>query len=281
MGASRVTACRYDRDAETYLIDGEPCRVDDYGDRTHHCTARRTCSQHIGADELTCARCLGRTRQDIRQIVDRAALMLPEALVAGVDSEAAMMAGPGADPRAWSGHRLAAIGHLDHWLRKSRITERQYTHARTLIDDDEFQPYNVLTRWHMMLAEDYGHPLPDKMTLADSAAYLDRILHRVAHDGGQDFPLLAREIRKCRAHLEAVLSDSLAPERGAPCPTCKDAGKFVRLVREYGHYCDDETCEQQFHYLDDTGDVWRCPANREHWWNPRGYADLLEERKGA
>lgn len=110
-----MTACKWDPDAATYLVDGEPCKRDDYGDPTKHCTARRTCSQHIGEGELTCARCVGRTRTDIRQIVERASLMLPEALTGGVESEAAFLAGPAANPEDWMWSQVE---------RKKRIEER-------------------------------------------------------------------------------------------------------------------------------------------------------------
>lgn len=150
-----------------------------------------------------------------------------------------------------------------------------------LAEDDDWHPYSVLTRWAQMLSEDYDSTRPEVWTIANAAAFLDRILHRVAHDPEQDFPLFAREIRRCRAHLETVLSDSLAPERGAPCPQCKDRGTFVRLVREYPHWCDDPDCEQQFHFDTDEADIWVCPRDRAHWWTAAGYAEYLDERKGA
>jgi hypothetical protein len=97
------TKCRWDNEAGAYLTpDGETCDVP----KREHCSARKTCPNHLAWGELTCARCLGRTRTDIAQIVQRAALMLPEALVAGVDSEAANMAGPAADPEAWMWHQI-------------------------------------------------------------------------------------------------------------------------------------------------------------------------------
>lgn len=274
--------CKWDPDASQYLTDGEPCRTDDYGDPTRHCTARRTCSQHIGEGELTCARCLLRTKQDVRQIEMRAAMMLPEAMVAGL-REAAWLAAPGADPRGWLEQRLAEISHLDHWLEVGRIKTRQYVHARGTIDDDEHHPYNVLTRWHMMLAEDYGLTLPAKMTTSDSADFLVRIVGRVAQDPEQDFRLFREEMRTCRSHLEAVLHDSLAPEKGAPCPTCVESKKVdpakVRLVRKYAHWCTDEDCTEQYHSVTDDFDVWVCPRHREHWWTAAGYGELIDERR--
>jgi hypothetical protein len=255
-----VSGCKWDRDAEDYLTDGKPCKRDEYGDPTRHCTARRTCSQHVGWNEITCARCLGRTRQNIRRVVDLAPLMLTVALGTGVNSEAANLAGPATDPEAWTWRKVAA--------RQGRAW-----HASLIEDDDEHHPYSVLTRWQMMLSEDYGHPLPERMSITGAAAYLDRNLGRIAQDEHQDFALLAREIRTCRHHLESVMRNSTRPERGAPCPACADQRPeqaAPRLTRTYGHWCDDLDC-RRLHYDDDSDDVWTCPRDRGHWWTEADY----------
>lgn len=273
-------SCKWDSEAGDYLVNGKPCRRDDYGDPTRHCTARRTCSVHIGRDELTCPRCIGRTRADIRWIENLAALMPIEALVQGVNSEAANIAGPAGDPLVLSWRR---INHAQA--------------SGTLIGDgiEETAPTEVLGIWQAMLSEDYGHPLPDRITLITAAAYLDRNLTKVANDPEQDFPLLAREIRKSRTHLESVLHNSGRPERGAPCPECtsETSGLGPRLVRKYPHWCDDEDCTQQFHYStvldgltgearpDTSGDWWVCPRNRDHAWSHEDYARWIEDRETA
>jgi hypothetical protein len=269
-----VSTCKWDRDVEDYLTDGKPCKRDEYGDPTRHCTARRTCSQHVGWNEITCARCLSRTRQNIRRVVDLAPLMLTVALGAGVNSEAANLAGPSVDPRAWSERRVAMSRHLDAWTDLGRITERQHTHALAAMpEDDELHPYGLLTRWQAMLSEDYGHDLPERMTTTGAADYLDRNLGRIAQDEHQDFALLAREIRTCRHHLESVMRNSTRPERGAPCPACADQRPeqaAQRLTRTYGHWCDDLDCTR-LHYDDDSDDVWTCPRDRGHWWSEEDY----------
>jgi len=272
-----MTGCKWDRDREDYLIDGELCRRDDYGDRTIHCEARRTCAQHVGYGELSCARCIGRARVDVRQIGSLSALMLPVAIGAGVNSEAANLAGPAADPRAERERREAMRRHLDTWEGLGRITERQHLHALVIMsDDDELHPYNVLTRWQMMLSEDYGHPLPDRMSTTGAAAYLDRNMAMIAQDPEQDFPLLARELRKCRSHLEAVLGDAEKREKGQPCPECQTDDVFVRLKREWGHWCTDEDCELE-HFADESGDRWVCPRNRKHWWTEKRYREAIAD----
>lgn len=262
-----MSTCRWDREAGDYLVDGEPCRVDDYGDPTKHCTARRTCSVHIGRDELTCPRCIGRTRADIRWIVNLAALMPTEALSRGVNSEPANLAGPAGDPL------------VNSWR---RIDISRATGAPIGDGIEETAPTEVLGTWQWMLSEDYDHELPDRITLATAAAYLDRNLSRVANDPEQDWPLMAREIRRCRSHLEAALRNSSRPERGAPCPECESPRP--RLTRTYGHWCDDDACEQ-IHHADDTDDRWVCPRNRDHWWSEHDYrlrvADWYDETTGA
>lgn len=261
-------SCRYDREAKDYLKpDGDPCRTDDYGDPTRHCTARRGCAMHIGDGELTCARCVGRTRTDLRQIAGLAALMLPEAIARGsVECEAADLAGPNADPAVTSWRRID--------------TARM---SGGLIGDgiEDTDPTNLLGIWQLALSEDYGHPLPDRITLGTAVAYLERTLHVVAQDEHQDFPLLARELRSCRGRLEAVLRNSRSNERGAPCPECTsdETGVGPRLVREYAHWCEDEDCEK-FHYADDSADRWVCPRDRGHWWDIEAYSNYVEERHG-
>jgi hypothetical protein len=217
----------------------------------------------------------------VRRIVAIAPLMGVQALGSGVNSEAANLAGPAADVRQWSARRIAMRGHLATWLNLERITDRQHEHARaTMEDDDEQHPYTVLTRWQMMLSEDYGQPLPDRLTTTEAGAYLERTLHRMAQDDEQDFPLFAREMRACREHLESVLRNSSKPQRGAPCPDCSEDGKVVRLLLDFGHWCTSEDCEQ-IHFLDDSGDRWVCPVDRDHWMTAQGYADWLTARAEA
>jgi len=158
-------------------------------------------------------------------------------------------------------------------------------------DDDSLHPLSVLGVWTLMLAEDYGVELPPQLDLAYCAAYLDRTLHRLAQDDQQDFPLFAREIRRCRNHLEAVLRNSATAEQGAPCPRCTEDGEVIRLRRDYGHWCDSSACEQQFHYStvvdsltrelvpDTSGDWWVCPRDRAHRWSHEDYIRWVEERQ--
>lgn len=234
-----------------------------------HCTARRNCTWHVSEGELTCGRCLAAVRRDLQTIVELAPLALVEAQGDGVNSEAANMAGPAADPEAWS------------W-RKATAKAGGRWHVSLIETDDEHHPYTVLGTWDMLIREDYQHPSDTPVTIANAAAYLDRMLHRIAHDENQDFPLLARELRKCRQHLETVLHNDDRPVRGAPCPSCSspERGLGPRLVRHYSHWCDDDDCER-LHPSDDSEDEWICPRDRTHVWTQSAYERYVEERRSA
>lgn len=264
-------SCKYDRDAKDYLDDGQPCRRDEHGDPTYHCTAKRTCSYHVGANEATCARCIGDTRKNIRWLKEWSALLQVAALAEGVNSQAANLAGPAADVEAWS------------W-RKVTAKQGGPWHLSLIEDDDDWHPFTVLTRWHWMVSAAYKHELPEVLTIVNSADYLDRTLHRIAQDisdEGPDFAEMAVELRRCRNHIELILHDSPRGLRGAPCPMCVATGqvnpKSVLMLCVFGHACDDPDCVQM-HYEGDSGDVWICPRDREHWMTAEGYRLYTAER---
>lgn len=241
-----------------------------------HCTAGRNCTWHVEHGDLTCGRCLASVRRNLRRIGDLSALMLPAAIDNGVNSAAANLAGPGADYSTFVARRL--IGQ--RWIDGNLPERNQIRAAEALLeDDDEHHPYNVLTRWWAMIAEDYDHETP-VMTITGSVDYLDRTLHRIAQDNEQDFPLLGRELKKCRQHLESVLTNDDRPDRGAPCPECTsdEAGVGPRLVRVYPHWCEDEACERM-HYDSEADDVWQCPRVSTHQWPHEDYTRWIEERK--
>ena len=259
-------SCKYDRETGTYrTTEGEECKTDDYGDPTRHCTARRYCSWHVGPAELTCARCIGEVRRDLRWIDSLSALLLTAAISDGVDSEAANLAGPAADPEAWSWRKVAA--------RQGRAW-----HVSLIEDDDEHHPYRVAGTWARMIAEDYDHDMPFGASLGWCIGYLDRQLVRIAQDEEQDFPLFRREIRKCRQHLESVLHNDDRPDRGAPCPTCSvERGKGPRLQRRWA---------ERWEASDDSRDEWVCPVNpKDHKWSEYDYrlrvADVYEAATSA
>jgi hypothetical protein len=287
----RDTGVRFIRNGHRHDCAEVECRGCKVCPEKRHCGAKRNCSWHLPEGVLTCGRCLADVRQHLRWIGDLSALIPTQAIADGERSQAANLAGPTADARDWRAYGLAQRHRLTAMLLADRLTEEQATRAlENLEPDDEHHPERVTSTWALMIAEDYHHPLPARLTLSWCVAYLDRQLHRIANDEEQDFLLLKAELKKCRQHLEAVLHNDSRRDRGAPCPTCRGAHRedcrndacrgclIVRLERHYAHWCEGETCER-FHFTDDGSDVWRCPRDVSHWWTQNGYAELLQARR--
>lgn len=277
--------CYRDRDNGVRFIKSEhahdcgdtDCRGCKVCPESNHCTARKNCSWHIPAGELTCGRCIAAPRRHIKWIEALSSLMLTQAIADGIDSQATVLAGPAADPRGHSARRLAEKRFLRAYEGLGRISEEQHLAALESMDDEDWQhAYSVLTRYQLMFSEDYDHDLPARMSVSGAAAYLDRNLHRIAQDPEQDFAELAANLKKCCQHLEVVLHNDDRPERGAPCPACYEGGndKPPRLSRTYA---------ERWEADDDSRDEWRCPRNREHAWSEADYrlrvADWHEETK--
>lgn len=195
-----------------------------------HCPECRK-GTHLGFGEATCPDCIGATRKDLRTLVDLCAALPEEAEIRGVGSEAANLSGPFADPEAFAWRRAARAAREDVLL-------------SSLEPDDEHHPRSVLKRWIQALCEDYGDDYDRGDDIASLTDWLDARLGRIANDVGQDFGLFKAEVRRCRAHLEAVLHDGEQRDTGAPCLECR-----VPLVREWGKLA--------------AADGWRCPRCRE------------------
>ena len=69
--------------------EGRPCPET-------HCAMRGRCPHHVDVEvgQVTCPRCVGRTRKDLEHVELLYATMPAEAVHAGLDSEAANLAGP-------------------------------------------------------------------------------------------------------------------------------------------------------------------------------------------
>lgn len=203
------------------------------------CGIEHTTVEGRGTD-LTCAGCIGLVRDDLTQIVTMSARLLPEATHRGVRSEAADLAAACTDTtdgfEAWRNRQMSAV--------MGRIPG--------LPDDDGLHPLWVLGSWETLVREHYEQPSSDRIGITTARAYLDGHLTRLAHDPEFAFDELAKDVRRCRGHLEDVLHDGERDERGAPCPMCGRA----RVVKSYGKSADD--------------DKWTCPKCRE-WWTEDDY----------
>lgn len=216
-----------------------------------HCDLMGRCPNHVeqAAGIFTCPSCIGAVKRRVRTIVERYAELPEEIEAKGIDSEALNLHGPAA-----TAEQLAARRRYDD-------TRGWCDFPRTLAADDPHHPYAVLGRWDMAIRESYGPPTDLFVTLTRAADYLTGpVIEKFAHTS--EFEEFAHDVSRCLTHLETVLSDSREPEKGAPCPTCRDElppGTAPRLRKRYG--------------ADVTGkdDTWHCPRNPAHWWSHVDY----------
>lgn len=195
-------------------------------------------------EELRCASCVGTVRGDIGLIVQLSARLLPEATHRGVNSEAAMLAGPAANAEAFSNLNVSArAGRIDGSL---------------LVDNrDEPHPAWTLGTWDMLVRELLDQPTALRITVERAADYLRGQLTELARRDDFAWEELARDVRQCRGHLEDVLRDGDKSEQTrVPCLDCG-----TRLVCKYAdaaasdhHQC--PSCRRRY----DAGEFARAKA---------------------
>lgn len=243
----RLRNDRHLRDCNTSGCPGcEPCEPT-YG----HCRCGRHLTEH---EPRTCARCVGHTRDDLTQIETACADLPGEATHRGVNSEAAMLAGPSADPAAWG--RRASRAML------GRIPADYLEDCR-----DELHPLWVLGTWEMCWRRELGHHTEEPLTIDAALDYLRLQLTYMAQRDEPDFDQFATEIRQCRSHLQAVLHDQNRGDlAGVGCFDC--GGDLERRLTTSG-----------------LEDVWTCQRCRRRY-TPAEYnfalrARLEERRESA
>lgn len=238
------------------------CTHDDAGNPVRHCGIRWRCTSHLADDEYACPRCLRMIRSNLTGILSALTAMPPEVEEAGLQSPALSYAGPSAHP---DGFRVRMLHNDAHGL----DTE----------DYDQLDPWAMLGVRERMIREDLGHDdrVLTSATLGETCAYLEWVLTDLARDEGQVLIVadLLSETSRLKSHLEAVLRDSKAPEKGAPCPRCEKPAP--RLVKRWAHWCERENCEREH---DTTGarDTWQCPRVDEHWWSEADYRMRVSDK---
>lgn len=187
--------CEAARPGEWHCGGCLPC------DRSH-C---RVCGVEHSAG--VCGGCLTAIRDDLAAIRRMHPQLLVEATHRGVHSEAADLAGPAADPEA--------RGHLEASVAAGRIP------ADRLGDPlGELHPLVVLGTWSMVYRDAWDLDTDARVEVVEAAAWLDRMLARAAAEEWVPVEDFARDLRRCRAHVEAVLHDGEQHDYGAPCMTC-------------------------------------------------------------
>lgn len=87
----------------------EPCTTDQHGNPTRHCKRNNRCGRHLEPHDEMCPVCVGKIRTNLLAVEELAALMEAEAMVAGVNSEAANLAGPWTNAVRWDWARGNAV----------------------------------------------------------------------------------------------------------------------------------------------------------------------------
>lgn len=260
--------CRYDFSGERLLLTHlrecntsgcpgcEPCPA-------RHCQLPGCPGRHLADHEpWVCAKCVGHIRGTLSQILTLSGRLLTEAVHQGIESEAAMLAGPAADPQLY-GYRKRCSLDSDRTMLDFHHTNR-----------DEPHPLWVVESWDRMVVERLDQTRGQRTTLAGYVAYLGGQLTDLARD--PEFPMdeMARELRQTRAHLEDVLRDGIRHQRGAPCTVCGQANllkQYDELVvrgRDGKPVLDSHGNEKPV--LDDDGfevpdDWWWCPMCGGEW----------------
>lgn len=162
---------------------------------------------------------MAETRETLREVARLCDALPDEVEHRGVEGEAMMLLGPAADPER--------RGHLEASVAAGRVPE-DYLEAA----DHELHPLFVLGSWDGLWREHLEHDEPTtRLTVSSAVDYLDRQLTYMAGEPLIPFEDFARDLRKCRAHLEAVLHDGAQVERGAPCPECNKPLTFTWAER--------------------------------------------------
>lgn len=203
-----------------------------------HCSVCR----RVHVEGRTCAECKATTREALHDVARMCAALPAEVEHRGTEGEAMMLLGPAADPEA--------IGHMEASVLAGRVPPDYLEHA-----NHELHPLFVLGSWDAVWRDalEHGEPMernargklvPVRVTIAGAVTYIDQQLTYMADHEHVPFEDFARDVRRCRTHMESVLHDGEQVDRGAPCMTCN-----VPLERTWGK--------------DESADGWRCPRCRQ------------------
>lgn len=262
----RVLSGRHDPDCAGDCRGCQPCA------EPHCCMPR--CDNHLDtANPNTCPQCVGRTRDDLGQILAMQNRLAEEALNRACDSapgatrllpmggEAMTMLGPVSTGQAMLAYALWAGDYEDL--------------AYAGLADDP--PLLVLTSWEATWRDWLGQDTSDKATLWRVVDYLGehltmmaQVSHRVDDDGdlefAPEFTEFARDVAKVRGRLEEVLAENLRSVRGVPCFGC---GTDLRQVFHDPDPCDHDNppcgCDQG-----GRRDHWQCPRCKQQY-DPERY----------
>jgi len=161
--------------------------------------------------EQTCPECVASARDDLHAIAIMCGSLPAEVAHRGVNGEAMMLLGPSADPEARAHVEAAYVGGRlpEGWIEAAHgkdcpLLSNDYC---TGCAGDELHPGFILATWDMIWRDHLDQPSNLKATLPRLVDYLDQHVHRMAEEDLIPFEDFARDLRRCRGHLESVLHD--------------------------------------------------------------------------
>ena len=213
-----------------------------------HCSACRI--RHTdNAHPVTCPKCVGDVREDLDQIAELAARMLGEAIHKGVDSEAAMLAGPSANAVDWQRRQRLIVNAALTADEDSDEAKR----LRAWISDcrDEAHPLWILGTWSEAWRDHLDQPDDRTITIERAYAYLSEHLTRMAQVDEPDFGQFVTEVRGCRSHMQAVIHDENQGDRAnVGCFDCGDTLERRLTTAGFEDHWTCRRCRRRYTYAE-------------------------------
>jgi hypothetical protein len=138
----------------------------------------------------------------------------------GVHGEAMVLLGPSSHPEA--------RGHLEASVASGRVSADYIEKGK-----GEMHPRTVLWTWEDVWREHLESPTTLSVTIGRLVDFIDRQMHVMAAEPLIPFEDFARDIRRCRGHLESVLHDERQGDRAnVGCFEC--GGDLERRLTKLG-----------------------------------------------